>query len=119
MRQIILLLFLASILLSAPCSLADYDKNSISSAESSGLSTANSAAGQPSTGSSKRSTTKLYGRIEEIIQSPGAQFPVVLKAQTAKMDTSNLAKLQQHGEASFSGKKVRSFPEQFTGTWGG
>ena len=113
MRLIILLLFLASVLLSLPGSLADYDKSSISSSGSMQSTPAGGSA------TDKPTSTKLYGRIEEIVQGPGAQFPVVLHAQTAKMDIRQTAKLQQHGEASFSGVVVRSFPQQYTGTWGG
>lgn len=65
------------------------------------------------------SSPMLYGRIEQITQGQGAQFPIVLKAQTAQMDTRKTPSSQQRGEASFSGIEVRSFPQQFSGTWGG
>ncbi len=67
----------------------------------------------------KHSSAVLYGRIEQIVQGPGAQFPITLKAQTARMDTRKITTPQQKGEASFSGVVVKSFPQRFTGTWGG
>ncbi len=77
-----------------------------------------SKAGPASTNS--RSSTMLYGRIEQIAGSTGAQFPIELKAQTAKLDTRERIKITQSGQASvFSGSVVRSFPQQFTGVWGG
>jgi len=66
-----------------------------------------------------RSSTMLYGRIEQIAGSTGAQFPVVLRAQTAKLDARQKPKVVQQGQASFSGLVVRSFPQQFSGVWGG
>ncbi len=61
----------------------------------------------------------LYGRIEQLAAGTGAQFPV-LKEQTAQLDKRQLPKTVQKGQANvFSGTVVRSFPQQFNGTWGG
>ena len=61
----------------------------------------------------------LYGRIEQIAGQAGAQFPV-LKEQTAKLDTRQLSKTTKDGRLNtFTGSLVRSFPQQFNGTWGG
>ena len=61
----------------------------------------------------------LFGRIEQIAGSTGAQFPS-LKEQTAKLDTRKVSKPVQKGQATtYSGSVVRSFPQNFSGTWGG
>jgi hypothetical protein len=63
--------------------------------------------------------TVLFGRIEQIAGSAGAQFPS-LKEQTAKLDTRKVSKPVQKGQATtYSGSVVRSFPQNFSGTWGG
>jgi hypothetical protein len=65
-------------------------------------------------------TTKLFGRIEQIADGPGAQFPVVLKAMTAKMDTSNRKPITGSASDSlYSGSLVNSFPTDYRGNWGG
>lgn len=66
----------------------------------------------------KHTTTKLYGRIEQIAGESGAQFPIVLKAMTAKMDTSKTIK-GGAAESLYSGSVVGSFPVDYRGTWGG
>lgn len=122
-----ILLSFGTILILLPESLADYDKNSISSEQSSHVSATNPSTQDFKTAktnegagtSAKHTTTKLYGRIEQIVQSPGAQFPYPLQSQTAKLDARGLVQSRQQGEASFSGAIVKSFPQQFTGTWGG
>ncbi len=81
-----------------------------------------SASAQPGKSNSQtaRQSTMLYGRIEQIAGNPGAQFPVVLQAQTPKLDARQPKnKIQQGQASSFSGSLVRSFPQQFTGVWGG
>lgn len=63
--------------------------------------------------------TVLFGRIEQIAAGTGAQFPL-LKEQTAKLDTRQMPKPVQKGQAStYTGSVVRSFPQNFSGTWGG
>ncbi len=65
-------------------------------------------------------TTKLYGRIEQIAGQSGAQFPVVLQAMTAKMDTRKPAAIKgSAAENMFSGSTVSSFPVDYRGTWSG
>jgi hypothetical protein len=77
-----------------------------------------------STGSAKTTASKstmLYGRIEQITGGSGAQFPV-LKEQTAMLDSRQLPSAIRKGKANannYSGSVVRSFPQQFSGTWGG
>lgn len=65
---------------------------------------------------------KLFGRIEEIANGPGANFPIVLKAMTPKLDTA--PKLQGQANAAntpggLTGAVVRSFPTDYRGVWGG
>lgn len=66
-------------------------------------------------------TTKLYGRIEQISGS-GASFPV-FKTMTPQLDTSLAAKPALKGQAQtgvlFSGVVAKSFPEDYRGNWGG
>jgi hypothetical protein len=65
-------------------------------------------------------TTKLFGRIEQIAGESGAQFPVVLKAMTAKMDTSNRTPLKGGAaDGLYSGSLASSFPVDYSGNWGG
>jgi hypothetical protein len=66
-------------------------------------------------------STMLFGRIEEIAGSQGAQFPV-LKAQKPKLDTRGTTPTTlraQAQESRLSGTVVRNFPQDFNGTWGG
>lgn len=78
------------------------------------------------------SNTPVQGRIEELIQQPGAILP--LRALTPKMDTSKPKTTMLKGEvqqiqaatqtnlsASTSQQKpvVQSFPTDYSGTWGG
>lgn len=66
-------------------------------------------------------TTKLYGRIEQI-SGNGASFPV-FKSMTPSLDTSLAAKPALKGQAQsgvlFSGTVAKSFPEDYRGNWGG
>ena len=88
---------------------ADND-NSSSSLATTANSTSNSA---------KPAKKMLYGRLEEIVEKPGAKFPITLQAQTAKLDTRVSNKSQQAEATMYSGQIVKSFPQQFNGTWGG
>lgn len=67
-------------------------------------------------------TTKLYGRIEQITGGSGAQFPA-LKAQIPSMDNSlsptGPIKGQAQSESLFSGTVAKSFPQDYQGNWGG
>jgi hypothetical protein len=67
-------------------------------------------------------TTKLYGRIEQITSGNGANFPIILKAMTPQMDNS-LVKKPLSGAATdvsmFSGTIAKSFPSDYRGNWGG
>ncbi len=67
-------------------------------------------------------TTKLYGRIEQITSGNGANFPIILKAMTPQLDNS-LAKKPLSGAATdvsmFSGTIAKSFPSDYRGNWGG
>ncbi len=67
-------------------------------------------------------TTKLYGRIEQITSGNGANFPIILKAMTPQLDNS-LVKKPISGAASeatmFSGTIAKSFPSDYRGNWGG
>jgi len=67
-------------------------------------------------------TTKLYGRIEQITSGNGANFPIILKAMTPQLDNS-LVKKPLSGAASeatmFSGTIAKSFPSDYRGNWGG
>ena len=65
---------------------------------------------------------KLYGRIEQITASNGANFPIVLKAMTPSLDTSLQQKNLKAGASDtslYSGTVAKSFPQDFRGTWGG
>ncbi len=68
-------------------------------------------------------TTKLYGRIEQITSTNGASFPVILKAMTPQLDLSlQKNKSMQSGAsqtALFSGTLAKSFPQDYRGNWGG
>ncbi len=68
---------------------------------------------------SKPKSTMLYGRIEQLTSTAGAQFPIRLKAQTARMDLRGNALQGAAGETLYSGTIVRSFPTSFEGVWGG
>ncbi len=61
----------------------------------------------------------LFGRIDQIAGEANVSMPV-LKAETAKMDTSRQTALKASAsEARFSGSVATSFPMDFSGTWGG
>ncbi len=68
-------------------------------------------------------TTKLYGRIEQITSTNGASFPVILKAMTPQLDLSmQKNKSMQSGTTQttmFSGTLAKSFPQDYRGNWGG
>ncbi len=68
-------------------------------------------------------TTKLYGRIEQITASNGASFPVILKAMTPQLDLSMQKNKSLQSGASqttmFSGTLAKSFPQDYRGNWGG
>ncbi len=67
----------------------------------------------------KAKTTTLFGRIDQIAGEANVSMPV-LKAETAKMDTSRQPPLRAAAsEARFSGTVATSFPMDFSGTWGG
>ena len=68
--------------------------------------------------SARPKTRMLYGRIDQLTASAGAQFPV-LKAQTAKMDTRSVTLKAAASDNVFSGEVVRSFPTTFEGQYGG
>jgi hypothetical protein len=67
----------------------------------------------------KAKSTMLYGRIEELTSGAGAKFPIILKAQTAKMDPRGVAMKGGAAETLYSGSLVKSFPNNYAGTWGG
>ncbi len=65
---------------------------------------------------------KLYGRIEQLTATTGANFPVVFKAMTPQLDTTPGKKLTGKIGADptvFSGTIAKSFPNDFRGNWGG
>lgn len=65
-------------------------------------------------------TTKLFGRIEQLSGGAGANFPIQLKAQTPHMDTRLQAPKKLTASANtYSGKVVSSFPTDYRGNWGG
>ena len=69
-------------------------------------------------------TTKLYGRIEEIAQGSGANFPIKLQAMKPQFDYSqDNKKLAAQASATnaslYSGTIAKSFPQDFSGNWGG
>jgi hypothetical protein len=61
---------------------------------------------------------KLFGRIEQLSGSGGANFPV-LKAMAPKLDTRDPRLKASVGSSHFSGTLVKSFPTNNEGTWGG
>lgn len=67
-------------------------------------------------------STKLYGRIEQIANGNGAQFPS-LKAQVPSLDTSlsktEPIKGQAQDYSMYSGTVAKSFPQDYRGNWGG
>lgn len=67
-------------------------------------------------------STKLYGRIEQIANSSGAQFPA-LKAQVPSLDNSlsptGPIKGQATQDSLFSGSIAKSYPQDYRGNWGG
>lgn len=75
--------------------------------------------------SSAPTTTKLYGRIEEISKGAGASFPIVLKALTPQFDYSQQKVQKGQVQASsavaslYSGTMAKSFPVDYRGNWGG
>ncbi|MBP6744389.1 hypothetical protein KA344_04110 [bacterium] len=77
---------------------------------------------KPIQGQAQATTTKLYGRIEQITSGNGANFPIILKAMTPQMDNS-LVKKPLSGAATdvsmFSGTIAKSFPSDYRGNWGG
>ncbi len=65
---------------------------------------------------------KLYGRIEQLTATSGANFPVVFKAMTPQLDTTPDKKLTGKvgsDPALFPGTIAKSFPSDFRGNWGG
>lgn len=65
---------------------------------------------------------KLYGRIEQLTATKGANFPIVLKAMTAQMDNTPSSKLSGKvgtDPTLFSGTIAKSFPSDYRGNWGG
>lgn len=65
---------------------------------------------------------KLYGRIEQLTATTGANFPVVFKAMTPQLDTTPGKKLTGKvgvDPTVFSGSIAKSFPNDFRGNWGG
>jgi len=65
---------------------------------------------------------KLYGRIEQLTATTGANFPIVLKSMTAQMDNTPSSKLSGKVGSDptlFSGTIAKSFPSDYRGNWGG
>lgn len=64
---------------------------------------------------------KLFGRIEEIANGPGASFPIVLKAMTPKLDKAPALQGQANAatQGGLAGSVVRSFPTDYRGVFGG
>jgi len=65
---------------------------------------------------------KLYGRIEQLTATTGANFPITLKAMTPQLDTTPGKKLTGKVGADpslYSGTIAKSFPSDFRGNWGG
>jgi hypothetical protein len=61
----------------------------------------------------------LYGRIEQIASGTSVAFPE-LKALTPKMDTRGQKPLVgKASQTNLSGEVVKSFPTDYSGTWGG
>lgn len=63
--------------------------------------------------------TMLYGRIEQIAGTAGAQFPVVLKPLQAQMDPRALSLKGAATQGALRGSLVSAFPFDFSGNWGG
>ena len=64
---------------------------------------------------------KLYGRIEQLTATTGANFPVVFKAMTPQLDTTPGKKLTGKvgvDPTVFSGSIANSFPNDFRGNLG-
>jgi len=65
---------------------------------------------------------KLYGRIEQLTATTGANFPIQLKSMTAQMDNTPSSKLSGKvgtDPTLFSGTIAKSFPSDYRGNWGG
>lgn len=60
----------------------------------------------------------LYGRLDQIASEADVKMPV-LKAETAQLDTRDTRLRAGARETTFSGSVSRSFPVDFSGTWGG
>lgn len=88
---------------------------------SSNLSPAESASnrgGQESAGGKSSKPIKLYGRIEELCEVPGAKLPVRLQALTPKLDTSRALR----GQATSTNIQTQAntaYPVEWAGTWSG
>ncbi len=118
LRQTISIFFSLSLSLSLIQLTCSAQNDDSMTTKASNTNTSNSLSNNSSVKSTGR-PLMLYGRIEQLAGGTGAQFPV-LKEQTAQLDKRQLPKTVQKGQASaFSGSVVRSFPEQFGGTWGG
>jgi len=61
----------------------------------------------------------LYGRIEEIAASPGAQLPIKLKLQKGKLDLAGQLESGASKSRPLSGELAYSYPVDWRGVWSG
>lgn len=79
---------------------------------------ANPASQASSAGAAAKPAVKLYGRIEEIMSTPGATLPLKLQAQSPKMDNSG-QQLTASAKTNQLTGRVASFPMDWRGQWSG
>lgn len=105
---------------------SELDQLSAGSGAHQGTVTTNQSASHlaPAVIETKPKTTKLYGRIEEIAEGSGANFPIKLQAMKPQFDYSQTGKKLSAQASSttaslYSGTIAKSFPQDFSGNWGG
>lgn len=105
---------------------SELDQLSAGSGAHQGKVTTNQSASHlaPAVIETKPKTTKLYGRIEEIAEGSGANFPIKLQAMKPQFDYSQTGKKLSAQASSttaslYSGTIAKSFPQDFSGNWGG
>jgi hypothetical protein len=75
--------------------------------------------GQTTTLVGSAKSAMLYGRIDQIASEANVSMPV-FKMEKAKLDTSRLQPLRATAsDTRFSGSVAKSFPMDFSGSWGG
>jgi hypothetical protein len=106
----------------APVSQSPEQKPSPGKVDASKVQDAKAKTPQTSSTASKTATKKrtvLYGRIEQIAGTSGAEFPIVLKSMQAKMDTRGIQLKTGVGTNAIRGAVVKAYPFDYRGVWGG